>query len=419
MGPIALFDKSFLQGLSVDESVWFDQHFIPVICPVFYVETLADLAKAPSERGPAESEVRVIASKFPEMSGTPCANHMNLVMNELLSGHRAPFTGQIPVAGGRNVRSGDRAGVAFEASPESEAFARWLKGSFLDVERQYARGWRKQLEALDLAQVARSFQKLGIDGSKLKTLDEVRDMARATVAATDKPFERLQFAVVTLGVPSDFHRQIIERWMNWGKPALMEYAPYAAFVLTIELFFQLALGANLISTERSSNRTDIAYLFYLPFCNVFISSDKLHRRCAPLFLRSDQTFVWGPDLKADLKCLNSHYSALPELEKEKGLFAFADKPPTEGDSLVATLWDTHLPSWRTRGDRVEIKDPDIERKIVQELSAFSKAPGLHADEIPREQNEENYTLSIERRMHKRKGSWWQLPKNLKVEEEPD
>ena len=45
MGPIILFDKSALQALSVDESVWFDQFFIPVICPIFFVETLADLER--------------------------------------------------------------------------------------------------------------------------------------------------------------------------------------------------------------------------------------------------------------------------------------------------------------------------------------------------------------------------------------
>jgi len=33
MGPITLFDKSFLQFLSVDESVFFDRFFFPVICP--------------------------------------------------------------------------------------------------------------------------------------------------------------------------------------------------------------------------------------------------------------------------------------------------------------------------------------------------------------------------------------------------
>jgi hypothetical protein len=45
MGPIALFDKSFIQSLLADEVVWFDHFFISNICPIFYVETLADVSK--------------------------------------------------------------------------------------------------------------------------------------------------------------------------------------------------------------------------------------------------------------------------------------------------------------------------------------------------------------------------------------
>lgn len=66
MGPIALFDKSFIQSLSTDESVWFDQFFLPVVCPVFYVETLADLAKAPRDGRTAEGEVRIERRVFLE-----------------------------------------------------------------------------------------------------------------------------------------------------------------------------------------------------------------------------------------------------------------------------------------------------------------------------------------------------------------
>ena len=66
-GPITLFDKSFLQGLSVDESVWFDDFFYPIICPLFYVETLADLEKAARDGRTPEQEVGFIARKSPEM----------------------------------------------------------------------------------------------------------------------------------------------------------------------------------------------------------------------------------------------------------------------------------------------------------------------------------------------------------------
>ena len=102
----------------------------------------------------------------------------------------------------------------------------------------------------------------------------------------------------------------------------------------------MALGAGLIGGERPSNRTDIAYLFYLPFSMMFVSSDKLHRQTAPLFMRSEQAFVWGQDLKAALKAVNEHFLKLPEEEREKGISAFAHAPPA--GNLVADLWDKFL-----------------------------------------------------------------------------
>lgn len=93
MGPIALFDKSFLQSLSIDESVWFGHFFMPVVCPLFYVETLADLEKQVRAGRTPEDEVRIIADKFPDQSAYPCAHHDSLVLGEL-HGHPVPMTGQ-------------------------------------------------------------------------------------------------------------------------------------------------------------------------------------------------------------------------------------------------------------------------------------------------------------------------------------
>lgn len=129
MTPACLFDKSFLQSLSVDESVWFDHHFRPVVCPVFYAETLANLAKEPTDKGPAEQLVGTIAIRFPEKCGSPCADHISLVTHDLL-GQPAPMDGRIPLQGGRAVKSGDRQGIAFDESPEALAFSRWQRESF-------------------------------------------------------------------------------------------------------------------------------------------------------------------------------------------------------------------------------------------------------------------------------------------------
>ena len=46
MGPITIFDKSALQALSIDETVWLEAYFLNNVTPLFYVETLADLEKA-------------------------------------------------------------------------------------------------------------------------------------------------------------------------------------------------------------------------------------------------------------------------------------------------------------------------------------------------------------------------------------
>src|SRR5580704_1418456 len=102
MGPSVCFDKSFLQSLTVDESTWFDQYFIPVITPLFFVETLADLEKNVGPERSAEDEVRAIADKTPEMSGAPQVHHRTLCISELC-GERVLMDGRPKIAGSKNV----------------------------------------------------------------------------------------------------------------------------------------------------------------------------------------------------------------------------------------------------------------------------------------------------------------------------
>jgi hypothetical protein len=86
--------------------------------------------------------------------------------------------------------------------------------------------------------------------------------------------------------------QILKLWKDAGGPGLEEFAPYAAYMLKVDFFFYLALDAGLLSSERVSSRVDMAYLYYLPFCQIFTSGDKLHRPVAPRFIGDDQMFLW-------------------------------------------------------------------------------------------------------------------------------
>jgi hypothetical protein len=404
-----LFDKSFLQSLSVDESVWFDQHFMPVVCPVFYVETLADLAKQPTERGLAENEVRKIADKFPQMSGYPCASHFTMIIGDLL-GEVAPMDGRVPIPGGRHVKAGDRCGIVFDESPEALAFIRWQRNEFLTLERLYASGFRRTLAALDLKAQRDILHSFGIDQKIVKSLIDAKAFASAIGCGTDKTFERLRVLVTLFDVPAHLHEPILRRWHESGCPPLSNFAPYAAYALTIELFFQLALAnPNLISTERPSNRMDIAYLFYLPFSQVFVSSDKLHRKCAPLFLRDDQQFVWGIDLKADLARINTHYLTLPESERERGVMAFAHLPPKTADSLTAQIYDRFGKHWREGSYEVSLDD-DARKALAGDILSLTES--TETIPVPDDPDDPIFHMrTLARSVHKRKGSWWQLPKD--------
>jgi transposase len=64
MGPIALFDKSFLQSIGVDESVWFDHFSMPMVCPIFYVETLGGAARLPDL---ARRVLQVLAAQIEQL----------------------------------------------------------------------------------------------------------------------------------------------------------------------------------------------------------------------------------------------------------------------------------------------------------------------------------------------------------------
>ena len=410
MGPITLFDKSFLQSLNLDESVWLDHFFLLNVCPLFYGETLADLEKTVREGRTPEQEVGIIADKFPEMHGMPCSYHRDLCMGELL-GYSIPMTGQVPLAGGLRVESrGGRAAV-FEPSPEADAFARWQRREFLEIERQYARVWRRELSTLDEDKVSAAVVNLGLS-EKCKDLEQAKLSAAKAMRGGKKPYEWISLALAILGVSERYRREALKRWVRSGKPALVEYAPYTAFVVEVEVFFQVALASDLISKERASNRLDIAYLFYLPFCMMLVSNDLLHQRSAPLFLRPDQEFVWGPELKINLGELNKHYLGLPESQRQEGLYSFADEPPRIGNQVVYNLWDRLLPRWREPDAQSQIES-DRSVPTAAEVIAIGDAPSLQMIQDGSGWNSGDLDQAVIKRLVKKtKGNWHQLPVGL-------
>lgn len=408
MGPTALFDKSFLQGISIDESVWFDHFFSVNVCPMFYAETQADLAKDCADRTPDEY-VQTIASKFPD-SGAPNSHHGRICATNLL-GEPVPFTPQIILpAGGEGLISGRRVGVLPE-SPESKAFLRWATGEFQDEERSYAKQWR-ELASINISpQLIDRLTSEGVfQNSKMSSLEDVRDAADEVMNRLGPPGQ-LVYAMSLLQIHETLHDQIIERFENAGRPDIRTFAPYAAFCLRIELFFHIAVHKSRIGP---GSKLDITYLFYLPFCNFFVSKDWVHKACSPLFVRPEQEFVYGPDLKISLAALDARYSALPDADK-KAIYEIATQPPKDDDGLVTQLWDRHWPKWR-EPRKEEPDNPNSHDWLMNQSDALARIlkaetrtqidPLGMPDAICRP-----YTVRA------KKGKWWQVPESLRRRKE--
>jgi hypothetical protein len=346
MGPVLIFDKSTLESLNPDEAMWLDNFFLSNITPLFFIETLADLEKEVRTGRTPEAVVGGLAYKTPD-AGSKCnVYHMSLLVGELAGAAIIDMTyGRPHIPGGQAMELGGRTGIIFQQSPEEEAFHRWQQGEFLQLERSQARMWRRSLSGINLEMNYREFQRFFPIG-KPKTLADVKRFVDFYLSGPDQE-AILSFGLSLLGVPENGQKNVRLRWRGLGKSPVREFAPYFTHIVSVDLFFNLAVAADLIGRGRPSHKIDVAYLYYLPFCMVFTSNDKLHADIAPFFLSNDQSFVAGSELKADLGKLDAHYDALPSEVKKRGVMSFATVPPFDNTFLVTRLWDKHMsPRWR-------------------------------------------------------------------------
>lgn len=398
-----IFDKSFLQSLSVDESVILDQMFSCVVTPLFFVETMADLTKETARGRTAEQVVGGLAERTPVAHSYINTYHQQVVLEDLLGG-REEYDYRPAVAGGIPVRIEGKTGLVYRKSPERDAFDRWRKGHFLDVERSFAQQWRAHLASLDLPAIAKAYRSMLRKEERPKSHAAAHDLAQRLVNADGQNYRSLRMAHDLLGMPPQSLGAVVRNWRAAGSPPLRKYAGFAAHCLEVDLFFELCLSNGLISDQRPSNRVDISYLYYLPFADIFVSGDKLHRTSASLFMDERQRFAWGPDLKADLATLNEYFAALPEAEKAKGLFTLASKPPIDHRGLVATFWDARMPGWRITKPPAAKMSPEEEANIIARSRRLTEAAEQGGDHLfaPGEDIEH---LIIQRHIAKKRGSW--------------
>jgi hypothetical protein len=240
MGPIALFDKSFLEALNPDEAVWFDHFFLANVCPMFYVETQGDLAKEGSDRGTPGELVRKLANKFPEFSGSPNVHHSTICTANLL-GEDVPLRSQVILPHGCQATVAGHLMVMLPQSPEAKAFLRWTRGKFEEEERRAAGEWRTRSIGYPTTDVLGMLKTMGVyEERPCSTLPDIRTMADEVLNRL-RPDQQLCLGCGLLGVSPDQVLRIMLRFETASQPPLAIFAPYVDFCLRVELFFHLAV----------------------------------------------------------------------------------------------------------------------------------------------------------------------------------
>ena len=412
MGPVLIFDKSTLQSLNTDEAVWLDNFYLCNITPLFFIETLADIEKSVHRGRTPEQVVGDLAHKTPDYGSCVNAAHMYLLEGELSAGANVDMRYGRPVlVPGRRVVLGEETGVIFEQSPESEALRRWQRKEFVEIERLTAKQWRRALSNLDWEEIYNTSKGYFAHREKPKTLEAVKQFVDEILDTWDQE-QVFRVGLPLVGLPPGLQAFAFTRWKAAGRPNIRQFAPYFRHVLSVDLFFHLGIAADLISRDRPSNKIDLAYLYYLPFCMVFTSNDKLHARSVPLFLRPDQLFVAGKDLKADLERLDRRYSVLPEEIKNLGTIKFAAYPPTDGDFLVSNHWDKYLSTWRDSA----LAPPrpianEAEKALVAKINSFTDN-AMTADPSADFDSDSANSMVVKTMTAIRKGKWKRFPPEI-------
>jgi hypothetical protein len=373
-GPALVIDKSTLQSLSDRESQWLFHFFHVVLTPTLFLEIRADLTKAARAGKTPEEEVAIIASKIRGFGATINMDHLELCIGDLL-GYLVEMRGVPALGGGKEVVDNrGRVGMVFDEQPEIKALRRWSEGDFSDEDWEFAQFWRDTLENLDLAELQSNIGSLKRATQKVTTLSGILDVVDAGLGAPGIAYKLLKQTLNLLLIPESHHRRIIAAWKKAGHKQLGIYAPYANHVARVEMFFFIALARELIAPYPNTNRIDISYLYYLPFCQVFASNDRLHKRTVPLFITNKKMFVPGEDLKLDMAALASYYEGMPEEVTNTGSMTYARYPPREGNFLTAQIYDRVHPNWREWAARPsEKRTPEQDAKTIENLRPIMEA----------------------------------------------
>ena len=221
--------------------------------------------------------------------------HNDLIDQELLGSPVQMRRFPVVAAEAITAANGER-GVLVSETPGERAMHRWSGKAFNADEHEIAREFRNSAKMdTSLAQLIRIYKGAKPKGhSAPASLNEALDQITFFLDDPTAQYRTLQLALSLFDQPEITRKHIKRNWIRYGRTPIRHFVPYTFFCLRLLLLFKLGVATSLID-QRPTNVLDLQYLFYLTFCMVFLSADKLHLKLAPLFLNDDQRLAASDD----------------------------------------------------------------------------------------------------------------------------
>ena len=383
MGPTLICDKSTLQALNKDELSVLRKYYSLNLPPILLMEILGDLKKHPNAED-GRKEVEMLANKILPACSTVNVDFRFMIRGEL-AGHKVQMTGVPVLRGARQIADPDgKLGLIFEEPKEHKALLRWQIRDLDGAEVLLAEAWKLSSQSIDLEGMQKKLKNSYSGTINLRNLAETGSFVDGLLR-TAPPYQLLLWFFGDASIVLHGNEpQRLEALRDAPPGSINAILPYTSYCLRAALIFHFGLAFALVST-RATNRLDLEYFYYAPFCHLFSSGDKFHRKMASL-INNEKVFVEGSALKADLANLAKHRMMMESQGNADG--SRNSVPPSNEASITYQAWkDTMKPGFdKVAKDISSHLTPEISAKILKKYRQMmnnrhhSQAPSVSMED---------------------------------------
>jgi hypothetical protein len=336
IGPVVLLDKSAFQALSRREYLVLDSYTFENLAPILVLEVLGDLTKQYRDGTVPEAKVQELALKFGG-SGPAVNVHYQYMCAQSLLGADIPMQGKCIPGGATTAPLPEGGyGMLVDLTPINRMIMKLADGRISDLDVELSRIWRANASGLTLNPLNEFANKKHLVIPRAASIQNAANTAAGLIDTGGLQVVWLEWLVESFAGQASIRRRILERWARHGI-ALRTFAPYAHFCLRALLTLFIAWRNSLVRWGPT-NLLDLQYLYYLPFCEAFVSDDRLHRALAPVLVGEKQRFVPLSTFKATLRATADFFDAVPDPDRGFVRAALGGYPPPLAGSILHELW---------------------------------------------------------------------------------